>query len=51
MTETIATGAKCKNDGWVSMLDSAGNAFKNQGDSVSFYATKGNNLRAGEPAR
>ena len=50
VTETVATGAKCKNGGWVSLLDSTGNHFKNQGDCVSFYATKGNNLGAGEPA-
>ena len=49
VTETIATGAKCKNGGWVTMLDSEGTHFKNQGDCVSFYATKGNNLGAGEP--
>jgi choice-of-anchor C domain-containing protein len=49
VTETVATGAKCKNDGWKTMLDSVGNTFKNQGDCVSFYATKGNNLGAGEP--
>jgi choice-of-anchor C domain-containing protein len=49
VTETVATGAKCKNSGWKTMLDSGGNTFKNQGDCVSFYATKGNNLGAGEP--
>ena len=47
VTETAATGAKCKNSGWKSMLDSVGNSFKNQGDCVSFFATDGKNLAAG----
>ena len=50
VTETAATGAKCKNSGWKTMLDNVGNTFKNQGDCVSFYATEGNNLGAGDPA-
>ena len=50
VTETAVTGAKCKNSGWKTMLDSVGNTFKNQGDCVSFYATEGNNLGAGDPA-
>lgn len=44
VTEIVATGANCKNDGWLTMLDTAGNSFKNQGDCVSFYATDGKNL-------
>ena len=47
ITETVATGASCKNSGWKTMHDSVGNSFKNQGDCVSFYATEGKNLAAG----
>ena len=32
------------------MIDSAGNAFKNQGACVSFYATEREQPRAGDPA-
>ena len=28
------------------MIDNAGNSFKNQGDCVSYFATKGKNLGA-----
>jgi len=35
------TGADCKGGGWRSMNDEAGNAFKNQGDCVSSFATDG----------
>jgi hypothetical protein len=34
---------QCKGDGWMSRFDSNGNAFKNQGDCVSFVATGGRN--------
>jgi choice-of-anchor C domain-containing protein len=44
VTETVATGAQCKNNGWKTMVDNIGNAFKNQGDCVSFYATGEKNL-------
>jgi choice-of-anchor C domain-containing protein len=44
VTETLPTGAQCKKDGWKSMVDNIGNAFKNQGDCVSFYATGERNL-------
>jgi hypothetical protein len=44
VTETLATGAQCKKDGWRTMRDSVGNAFRNQGDCVSFYATGEKNL-------
>jgi choice-of-anchor C domain-containing protein len=50
VTETLGTGAQCKNSGWKTMVDSVGTSFKNQGDCVSFFATEGNNLGAGEPA-
>jgi len=41
ITETVATGAQCKNDGWQNMFNSDGVAFKNQGACVSFYAKSG----------
>ena len=31
------------------MIDNAGNSFKNQGDCVSYFATKGKNLGAVPP--
>ncbi len=37
----------CKKGGWTTLVDSEGNAFKNQGDCVSFVATGGSNLGAG----
>ena len=37
---------QCKNGGWQNLVDSEGNSFKNQGDCVSFVATKGKNLGA-----
>jgi hypothetical protein len=39
----------CKNGGWQTLMDSEGNSFKNQGDCVSFVATKGKNLGAVTP--
>jgi choice-of-anchor C domain-containing protein len=50
VTETVPTKDDCKNGGWQTMIDTAGNAFKNQGDCVSFFATKGKNLGALAPA-
>ena len=44
MTQTLATGADCKNSGWKTMNDSVGTSFRNQGDCVSFYATGEKNL-------
>ena len=35
---SVATGAQCKNDGWQTMFNSDGVAFKNRGACVSFYA-------------
>jgi choice-of-anchor C domain-containing protein len=34
----------CKNGGWQHLTDGQGHTFKNQGDCVSFVATKGKNL-------
>lgn len=44
VTENVPTVADCKNGGWATMIDTQGNGFKNQGDCVSFFATKGKNL-------
>ena len=48
--EPELTKDDCKNGGWQTMTDTAGNGFKNQGDCVSFFATKGKNLGAVPPA-
>jgi choice-of-anchor C domain-containing protein len=50
VTESVPVKDDCKNGGWQTMIDSAGNSFKNQGDCVSFFATKGKNLGAVAPA-
>ncbi len=42
-------GNQCKNGGWKLLDDGLGHKFKNQGDCVSFFATKGKNLGAGAP--
>jgi choice-of-anchor C domain-containing protein len=44
ITQTLATGAQCKNNGWKTMTDKYGTPFKNQGDCVSYYATGEKNL-------
>ena len=44
VTETVATGAGCKNGGWKTMVDKYGTSFRNQGDCVSYYATGEKNL-------
>jgi choice-of-anchor C domain-containing protein len=49
ITETVPTKDDCKQGGWQTMIDTEGNAFKNQGDCVSFFATKGKNLGAIPP--
>lgn len=46
VAEDVAVKDDCKNGGWQTMLDTSGNSFKNQGDCVSFFATKGKNLGA-----
>ncbi len=50
VTEFVPGKDDCKDGGWESMIDTAGNSFKNQGDCVSFFATKGKNLGAVPPA-
>ena len=46
----VATSAgQCKNGGWRYRTDDLGNLFKNQGDCVSFVATKGKNKGDGAP--
>jgi choice-of-anchor C domain-containing protein len=50
VTESVPTKDDCKQGGWQTMIDTSGNAFKNQGDCVSFFATKGKNLGALPPA-
>ena len=44
ITETLKTGADCKNGGWKTMVDKYSTPFKNQGDCVSYYATGEKNL-------
>lgn len=39
---------QCMNNGWKSYVDNSGTHFKNQGDCVSFVATKGKNTAAGK---
>ena len=48
ITETAASGAQCKKGGWETMSDRFGTPFKNQDDCVSYYATDGFNVGAGE---
>lgn len=38
---------QCKNDGWKSLADNTGRAFKNQGDCVSYVVTQGKNKANG----
>jgi len=40
-------GAACKSGGWKTMVDKAGKHFRNQGDCVSYFATKFKNVGAG----
>jgi len=49
VTEIVPTKADCKHGGWRTMIDGAGNHFKNQGDCVSYFATKGKNPGALPP--
>ena len=39
----------CKNGGWRQLRDGQGHMFKNQGDCVSYFASKGRNGGAGTP--
>jgi choice-of-anchor C domain-containing protein len=49
VTEFVPGKDDCKDGGWEAMIDTSGNSFKNQGDCVSFFATKGKNLGAVPP--
>jgi choice-of-anchor C domain-containing protein len=49
VTEFVPGKDDCKEGGWEAMIDTSGNSFKNQGDCVSFFATKGKNLGAVAP--
>jgi choice-of-anchor C domain-containing protein len=44
VTQIVVSGEDCKKDGWRTATDKLGNAFKNQGDCVSYYATGEKNL-------
>jgi choice-of-anchor C domain-containing protein len=50
VTEMMPTKNDCKEGGWQTMIDNAGNRFKNHGDCVSYFATKGKNPGALPPA-
>jgi len=43
-TVTATNKDQCKGSGWHNVTDSNGKSFKNQGDCVSFVATKGKNV-------
>jgi choice-of-anchor C domain-containing protein len=53
VTEKVAAGtrggpgAACKAGGWKTAVDKAGNHFRNQGDCVSYYASKNRNMGSG----
>ena len=47
LVQVPQTKDDCKNGGWKNFTDDKGNAFKNQGDCVSYVATKGKNLGSG----
>lgn len=44
-----ASAGDCKKGGWAALTDHLGNAFKNQGDCVSYVATAGKNTGAIAP--
>jgi hypothetical protein len=46
---TPTNADQCKQGGWQALFDDQGNQFKNQGDCVSFVATKGKNPGAVAP--
>jgi hypothetical protein len=46
-TNTPMTKNDCKNSGWQHLADTSGKPFKNQGDCVSFVATRGKNATKG----
>lgn len=39
-----AAGVGCMNGGWKNLADKRGNAFRDQGDCVSYFATGERNL-------
>lgn len=43
---TPTTTADCKNGGWSTLADADGHPFRNQGDCVSYVASKGRNTAA-----
>lgn len=43
----VTSAGQCKDGGWQYLTDDLGNLFKNQGDCVSYVATKGRNKGAG----
>jgi hypothetical protein len=47
---TRTTKDQCKDGGWQGLTDTNGTPFKNQGDCVSFVATKGTNAAGAPPA-
>jgi len=48
--QTPGSKDDCKGNGWKGMQDANGTLFKNQGDCVSYFATKGKNPANGAPA-
>ena len=48
-SSTGGPGAACKSGGWKTMVDKAGHHFRNQGDCVSHFASKGKNPGAVKP--
>jgi hypothetical protein len=43
LAQVPTSTSDCKNGGWQTLVDANGNPFKNQGDCVSYVATKGKN--------
>jgi hypothetical protein len=43
LTQVPTSKSDCKDGGWQTVVDDQGNLFKNQGDCVSYVATKGKN--------
>ena len=39
VTQIAVSGEDRNKDGWMTATDNLGNAFKNQGDCVSYFAT------------
>jgi hypothetical protein len=47
LAQVPTSTSDCKDGGWQTAADDNGNLFKNQGDCVSYVATKGKNLGSG----